>query len=127
MNQEIKTAWFKKMDEVNQGIGSLRSVSPDGTESFCCWGVLCEVFVERGKLERQEYTNTVIDHTRIGYGLPKAPPEHMAVGYPDPEVLEWAGIDRQAIPREDAVMYLANVNDNGSNFEYIKGEIERWL
>lgn len=78
------------------------------------------MFVDRGLLERVDTSSTPF-YTDVKYH------SFMARRYPPDEVIKWADIDRNAMPSQDIVLYLANVNDNGSNFEYIIGEIEQWL
>lgn len=46
MNPEIKPIWVQALrsDDYKQGKGYLRRLNVDGSEGFCCLGVLCDIY-----------------------------------------------------------------------------------
>jgi len=65
MNPEVKKIWLDKLrsGKYEQGIGFLHTLAggSDGTETFCCLGVLCEAAKEAGvvRAEKGSLSNTV--------------------------------------------------------------------
>jgi hypothetical protein len=53
MNKEVKDIWTKELrsGQRNQGVLSLGYVE-DGKDRFCCLGILCELAVKEGIIER---------------------------------------------------------------------------
>lgn len=148
MDERIKLDWLDALrsGEIHQGSGKLHTATKngDGTErhEFCCLGVLCELAVAAGVVERVDLSDTDgyrdAEDTVYGY----APTEGPSAGvpfphYPPQEVATWAGL-----PHGDTNPYvtryegedpevptgrqvIANVNDEGATFETIADLIER--
>jgi hypothetical protein len=50
LDKKIKHKWLKALrsGKYEQGTGTLKSVAYDGTATYCCLGVLCDVVNPRG-------------------------------------------------------------------------------
>jgi hypothetical protein len=90
----------------------------EGVERFCCLGVLCELAVEAGVLERADVPDSV--DTVFEYG------EAAAQDLLPDEVLYWAGLTSMANPTLGEFS-AAGWNDNGSTFAEIADLIEEHL
>lgn len=147
MPESIKAEWLERLrsGEINQGVGKLHisTRNEDGTErhEFCCLGVLCELAVAAGVVERVDVTAEGFagtDETVYGY----APTEGENAGvpyphYPPPAVAKWAGLPygdtNPYVTRYDGPdpevptgrQVIANVNDEGATFEDIAKIIEK--
>jgi hypothetical protein len=88
MNEEVKSRWLEKLrsGDYAQTPGQLGFVADDGSESYCCLGVLCEIAVEDGIVSR-----TVSDNGSIYYHDGKYDMVQMHVLTSG--VIEWSGID----------------------------------
>jgi hypothetical protein len=51
MNPEVKALWLDALrsGEYKQGQGRLRKTEDDGTFSYCCLGVLCDLYIKQGQ------------------------------------------------------------------------------
>lgn len=118
MNTDIKNQWVTALrsGEFIQGRQRLRSdtISDDGicTSSFCCLGVLCELY------DRAHPENIGYDRGR-GYFL------HIA-SIPD-EVREWSELTDTlgVFYPEGNMTSLSALNDTGSTFEEIADLIDQ--
>lgn len=93
MNKKIKARWVKALrsGKYEQGRSSLKIIEADGSKSYCCLGVLCELYCKSNKVE----------FTEINVGS----------NYPNSKVCEWAGLagphDEGKVSQND----LAKMND----------------
>ena len=111
MNPKIKTKWLKALrsGKYQQAEGTLKVVDANG-KSYCCLGVLCDLYCKTKKIEWN------YDWTDL---LPT-------------EVSEWAGIDTESpevkYGKDKQLKELAWLNDTKKlNFEQIAKVIEREL
>lgn len=114
MNLEIKARWVADLrsGRFQQGFGKLRGYDGD-QELFCCLGVLCEIAVQDGIIERT---------TQGGSGIPGYTSNLTAfVDILSPEVSSWAGLhDTDPSVRmndefaggDEEFMELSGVNDD---------------
>lgn len=111
MKKEIRDRWVAALrsGEYKQGIYHLQS-----RDHYCCLGVLCEIAVQEGAIQRQE---TRPDGAVV-YG---SGPFREAAFLPYP-VVKWAGADDQS--HNDTFWDLATLNDRGTPFEEIADVIE---
>ena len=120
MNPEIKARWVAALQsgEYSQTSDALRIEN-----SFCCLGVLCDLYVKDGlgkwedRIEDGETVFATVGES--GVLLPE-------------EVGRWAGLPttRPITPLpgpQDACIYLADLNDRGSLFPEIASLIEQYL
>lgn len=125
MDPVIKERWATALEsgEYKQGTGGLRDADSD---TYCCLGVLCELAVEDGIIER-----------RLRKGFRQSP--EWVYGYPGesaflpPEVTKWAGLDQPGgrfsgnSPTVNGTE-LVELNDNQyRDFPYIAQQIRQWL
>ncbi len=115
MDAKIKAQWVEALrsGEYTQGIGRLES--HDG--KFCCWGVLCDLAVKAGVVER-------FPGERITYGRGYFRGELL----PPDTVADWAGIDvdAQAVIGGE-LEALHRHNDTRASFAQIADAIEAQL
>lgn len=140
MSEPIKGEWLTALrsGEFKQGRGKMHTATrnTDGTEQheFCCLGVLCELAVAAGVVERVDDTATNLrGYTPTEGPNAGVPYEH----YPPYEVAVWAGL-----PHGDTNPYvtlynasdpdlppsrqtISNVNDDWATFEDIAKLIEK--
>jgi hypothetical protein len=120
MNPEVKEKWIKALrsGEYQQGRHGLRREDSTGNVSYCCLGVLCELY----RVEKKRSTWTFIEHIWFSF---------MNEGSILPEkVMKWAGMDdpsgmfRRKTGPEDS---LTSVNDSGKSFKQIARIIEKYF
>lgn len=118
MKTDIRDRWVAKLEsgEYAHGRTALTYESANG-KRFCCLGVLCEIAVEDGIIERKREVNYCGEATSVyQYGSQKN-------SYLLPEeVVEWAGLEssnpKAATPgRWHARTTLAYINDNARSFD----------
>jgi hypothetical protein len=122
MKSEIKDQWIKALlsGEYKQTINVLRRIHPNGSESYCCLGVLCDLHAKTNNCEWRDDIYLSRD------------------GLPPVDVVVWAGIyDEKAALEYDCdesgvEIYadkdsLATLNDRGATFEEIADIIEKRL
>jgi|ERR1044071_4550800 hypothetical protein len=104
MNPEIKQRWVDALrsGEYHQTDGMLFQYDPGldapYTESFCCLGVLCELAVEDGVVERAYIYPKDRDQS-VGYiATGGKPDEHTQFDILPRVVADWAGLDGDTIP-----------------------------
>ncbi len=143
MNQEIKDQWVKalKSGEYKQGYGKLAVKMSNGQQKHCCLGVLCELAVEAGIVEKIEVPMNVIfddddyEATMFEYEgeqVPDTPRVRNRTGYTLPErVKVWAGLDSDnpGVTRPHGYeTTLSELNDSKiHNFEDIANIINEGL
>lgn len=126
MNPEIKAKWLAALrsGEYKQGRNRLRTNVP-GAPQYCCLGVLCELAVEAGVVDRTDPELPVSGLARVGY---YGRAEDISHVLPPASVVKWAGLaqDDGAFRPSDrsAPVTLASLNDRGETFEYIARVIE---
>lgn len=116
MNKEIKKEWLEALrsGEYKQGTDQLSN--DDGT--FCCLGVLCELAVKYGIVEKDDgaYQNPFDHYDRQFFALPICVRDWAELGETNPQVQ--THIDDPS---------LAALNDSGSSFAEIAAIIEEQL
>lgn len=153
MNPDVKEKWLNllRSEEYEQGNGQLGYDPPDGTPARrCCLGVLCEVAVREGVIEKTVIRGDVIYGVNLATGSSddtagSVPSENWesAKFYLPKAVREWAGLDHYSptIPRPDDVdeglatdhtaaqVNLATLNDTvrGYGFPEIADQVEQHL
>lgn len=117
MNPEVQQMWTAALrsGDYKQGINGLHIVTPEGGESYCCLGVLCDLAVEAGVSERKRDSN--LKGFEVSY-------EGNFAWLPD-SVIEWAGLSMNN-PIVNG-MDLASLNDQGTEFDHIADLIEEYL
>lgn len=119
MNERVKKLWIEALrsGEYQQGTNWLKSTE-QGNDSYCCLGVLCELFrVETGQGEWIEQDKFWFEFDVNG--------SNSAAVLPAP-VMTWAGIgDRN--PLLGRTKAASNLNDTGKSFNYIADRIEKYL
>lgn len=139
MNPEVKKMWISALlnGEYKQGTNVLANAN---TNQFCCLGVLCEVAVKKGVVERKNVRYTLPDKDErinaISYGSvhPRYDVTNNVTFLP-PEVMEWADIHspdpkveiKQSLIGEKTIRALSLLNDEGSSFAEIAKLIEDQL
>lgn len=119
MNEDVKRQWISALrsGEYKQGYQRL-----ERNGEFCCLGVLCDLAVKAGVVERVhgEYALGVVGFARPG------DPEGPNASAPPWAVMEWAKIDSDSdLPM---VRSLINLNDiKRLSFEEIADVIEEQL
>lgn len=118
MNPQIKARWIEALrsGHYKQGSGSLRLISDEGSESFCCLGVLCDLHAEA---EGEGW------RARRGCGF-------MEYGghanFPPVAVYDWAGLCLDTSLEIDGVQDAIEFhNDGGRSFAQIADAIEAQL
>ena len=131
MDKHIKQLWIDALlsGEYKQGTGQLHTQETDGTDYFCCLGVLTDLAIKNGVPLEIEVQSADTGERRIAYNgcyeyLPLA-------------VAEWAGVPTQGsynlVASEDnervtaATQSLAELNDEGYPFEDIAEEIKEFF
>lgn len=120
MNQQVKEKWLGALrsGHFNQCNGQLHRVREDEDPSFCCLGVLCDLY-------RQE----------TGKGLWVGEVFYVVIpGWNDIDecflplaVQKWAGLDEPdpSFVEDDGDITLSFLNDNGRSFNDIADVIEQ--
>lgn len=115
MKEEIKKKWLKALrsGEYIQGKSYLRKID----NTYCCLGVLCDLYVKEGLGEWKE-TDVAEDPCWSVLS---------ATGYLPGDVALWAGVESQTgwITLKDGQrVSLTGMNDGGYSFEKIAQKIE---
>lgn len=126
MNPQVKAKWLAKLrsNKYRQGKNWLRITDEEGETSFCCLGVLCELYnEEEGRLE-------LLSSSQYGRGSTY---DGEAKVLP-PKVASWAGLLEDGAgyyivnPRDEGRMTaLPILNDTGYSFEAIADILEQQL
>lgn len=120
MNPEIKAKWVAALrsQKYPQTHGALNRTVSVGSmlPGYCCLGVLCEVGVEAGVVERRQTPGRDVEYRHIAEGT-------FWVGtMPANETNRWAQLDQAA--ESD----LTEMNDDGGrDFDFIANFIEERL
>lgn len=118
MKPDIAARWTAALrsGEYPQGTGALNE---DG--KFCCLGVLSELAVADGVVERQAVS--LMGPAMHSYAV--AGSEEVNTGFPPMEVREWAGMfSRTGDFRGDSRAPLTSINDSGTPFAEIADIID---
>lgn len=118
MNPEVKALWLEALrsGRYRQGRGRLRTTNPDGSNNYCCLGVLCDLY---DKVHGEDgWMRVEGTHTMRHGGW---------IGTPSGWVLVWAGLhDRHGEFGEEGES-LVEVNDNSSDFAEVIEVIEEYF
>ena len=99
MKKQIAKLWLKALrsDKYKQGRGALHQIKRDGTESFCCLGVLCDLYnKEQKRNKRRGLTVRKLGSNEWLVGNLSSKPAFVC-SYNDcdgslpPQVIKWAG------------------------------------
>lgn len=128
MKAEIKDRWIEKLEsgEFPQAVEQLREEDLDGNVTgYCCLGVLCEIAVEDGIIERAGSNNGYVVLDIDGdYS-------HTENALLPPAVVEWAGLEAAGpsiMTTEFGEVELTTLNDNYKlNFKSIAKLIKEHL
>jgi hypothetical protein len=125
MNPEIKAEWLAALrdPEAKQTTGILNLVepSPVGPIGMCCLGVLCEVAVKHGVVERSRGTYGAMKYRGDG-------DERAEDGVLPESVVTWAGLGSNNPRVDGGHTNLSNLNDDeGLSFAEIADIIEEQL
>lgn len=126
MEPGIKAKWVEALrsGEYTQGKGTLNRLKPLGKDreaGLCCLGVLCEVGVKDGVIERRDEIDP--EHASYRFIVEKSDLNNIWVDtMPSSEITNWAGLDVSA--ESD----LAELNDDGGrSFVEIAAFVEERL
>lgn len=113
MNKQVKALWLKALrsGEYAQGRERLLTEEENGEHSFCCLGVLCDLY-SRKTGQQWEKTNHSWGQFISFSGTNTMPPL---------EIDKWSELD------SDAQDKLAGMNDKGKSFKAIAKWISRNL
>jgi len=121
MNNNAKK-WLRALrsGEYKQEAGGLHSIDQEGTSTFCCLGVACDLYL----LEVGDLTTRIHQRGQVAYGE--------EYSYLPRQVAEWLGLwsyDGTFLDPENILLpeerSLADLNDNGATFREIAETIER--
>lgn len=122
MDTTIKADW---VDALRSGRYSQGQVMLNNKQqgTFCCLGVLCEMAVEAGVIERDPDTVTFPSQSATYYGVKR---DYSSSFLPE-AVQEWAGINSvgEFINDTGSRDSLVDHNDNGKTFRQIADIIEK--
>lgn len=120
MNNEIKQKWVDALrsGEYQQGRHQLRN-----DDSYCCLGVLCDLFAENNPEQGKWYQNQVDDSWFFETD------DDRFVGSLPVGVAEWAQLDdiNPPVKIDGGIANIASVNDHGVPFDKIAQIIEEQL
>jgi len=120
MNNNAKK-WLRALrsGEYKQEAGGLHSIDQEGTSTFCCLGVACDLYL----LEVGDLTKRRLPRGQVAYGE--------EYSYLPQQVAEWLGLwsyDGTFLDPENILLpeerSLADLNDNGTSFTDIAAVIE---
>lgn len=88
MSKKVKRAWVKALrsGEYKQGMGHLCQASADGTDRFCCLGVLCDIMIPGNWVHG---TSDMADRHEAYSLAPADSPHHDMFGVPSASCEEW--------------------------------------
>lgn len=134
MNKQIKQRWIDALrsGEYSQGQGCLHDSSHDLINgSFCCLGVLCDLYIKDNPDVAWDYTRIDEDKQQSGDEdkLKLGKTINGYEGYLPGEVIEWAGLnsvggDVVVIQDNGTPAELTELNDIGASFHKIARYIE---
>lgn len=96
MDKEVKALWLEALrsGRYEQATGKLATVNEDGSKSYCCLGVLCDVAVKAGVDVGERVHEGYMDH--YDDEEPFFVEGHIEFDYADAvlpvSVIEWAGL-----------------------------------
>lgn len=114
MNKQVKALWLKALrsGEYAQGRERLLTEEENGEHSFCCLGVLCDLYSRKTGQQWEKRLNTWDGYPVFFLGVHTMPPL---------EIDKWSELD------SDAQDKLAGMNDKGKSFKAIAKWISRNL
>jgi hypothetical protein len=124
MNPEVKAKWVEALrsGDYRKGQFGLRQQRGNGTQGYCCLGVLCDLYhKETGKGEW-----IANDSGRDRF---KTPDGSFNPNYAPDQVLEWAGLPASFhVDIVDDILtvdrQLASINDRSTSFDTVISAIE---
>ena len=119
MNKIIKAKWIAALTsgDYKQAREALAYTRPSGAKSYCCLGVLCDIY-QKEHPDSSAWGNKRLEH-QDDFQTTKGVAGEL--NYPPAHVLSWAGIG-------DAwATSLAADNDHGKTFADISFKIEKSL
>ena len=126
-NEPVLREWVNRLrsGDYEQGKSRLRQRLPgEDVDRFCCWGVLCEIAIERGIAFVDSQLN---GDGYIGYfyGSPEGELENSV--WPTADILQWSFGYDSIIEWADGRWegQLADLNDKGVSFGVIADIIEK--
>lgn len=134
MNPNVKKLWLEALrsGEYTQAQGALCERNDDGSFSFCCLGVLCNLYLNNNPDAKGYWDFDDMDGQVLPFFANNR--EGQVIGVLPTEVKKWAGIEeddptvriRHKNLRKDAT--LSGLNDDyGYNFKIIANKIEKGL
>lgn len=128
MNERIKKLWIDTLrsETVKQAQKKLCIYDSESKEySFCCLGVLCEIYQSEARNPENKLTELKISNQEMGGGYSKYI-YNQSDSYLPPEVMLWAEL-KEALPVTKNGTSLSGANDTGTSFEKIADYIEKGL
>ena len=126
MKPEIKKVWVDtlKSGKIKQTKSKLCKLEND-EYSFCCLGVLCEIYNADMRLKKKKQLETNKLPSNKGYYFSY---NRCTEGLPE-EVQKWSGITTElgGLPYPHVQSNLAGMNDSGKTFKEIAKIIEKAL
>ena len=123
MNQEIKQKWIEAL---RSGSYSQTKQQLKKENSFCCLGVLCDLYLKENNQDWVIQGNDagVIVHDEEEYYMPL-----IEVAVLPEKVYTWAGLDEEnpEVEYAEQIMPISDVNDLGRSFKEIASIIEHQL
>ena len=124
MNPEVKAEWLRRLREPGRKQIRGRLQTDQGQ---CCLGVLCEIAVEQGVIERR-----ILDYSGMHYNANIVVEYDGVTRVPTAEVALWAGLEVQygelKLPASSKYGFdVAYLNDTGVPFSEIADIIEKEL
>jgi hypothetical protein len=123
MNQEIKQKWIEAL---RSGSYSQTKQQLKKENSFCCLGVLCDLYLKENNQDwvTQGNDTGAIVHDEEEYCMPL-----IEVTVLPEKVYTWAGLDEEnpEVEYAEQIMPISDVNDLGRSFKEIASIIEHQL
>lgn len=118
MKKRIANKWIKALrsGEYKQAVGDIVYEDKSGECSFCCLGVLTNLYVEENGMKG--FTPDEKENWKLFNGE-----NNNHESFLNEKVREWAGLETDCGYFEDDS--LANINDRGASFEHIANVIEK--
>lgn len=133
MLSSLKARWIAALTsgEYKQGMAALAIAHDDGSRTYCCLGVLCDLLVEDGiltKEERKGYSEAIYRTVVVSSAWPMCSTDVIPAG-----VAEQIGVSRRGeVPglydREGDLVELVTMNDSlGLSFSQIAQVVDLFM
>ena len=122
MKKEIADIWVKALNskKYKQTTDYLCQIDNNGNKSFCCLGVLCDLY-QQDRVEKKKKKLKVDDDDNFNYMVSF---DGETKGLPS-SVMKWAGIKKSDGTHCEDRYNLAEMNDNGYTFSEIAKHIKK--